>query len=180
MARRTKPPVPGRLDRARDADARAILSRYYEAERAFPHLNQREVAKLVGIEQRDPGRYIRKLRSGERSGKVLRQRLSKPPETKEPGTYVVSTRIGTDTNGRPIIRTAKISIAGKTPRMDIGRVLRTAVGREAVVKAVEATVEGSPLGESQEDDEEAWQIIGAHPAQHRVTKVVHVDWTSAR
>lgn len=127
------------------AEARAILSRYYEAERAFPHLTQRQIAATLLPGRRDPARLIRQLRSGERLNVARRevQRAEKErAESPQPGAFVAAVEY-VDENGVHRIRRIDLRVPGAPTRLDVFRIARRPQWRNAIEQALQVQRDGS-------------------------------------
>lgn len=137
MARRVKRQVQTPREAA---EARAILARYFEAERAFPHLTQKQIAATLLPGRRDPARLIRQLRSGERLS-VARKEVTaasrEREENKEPGLFVATVQVGETPDGQPIIRRIDMRVPGAPSRLDVFRIARREQWKAAVVDALQ-------------------------------------------
>ncbi len=91
MARIRRPPV-----QRRTAVANYLVTRADEEKRRHPEKSYSQIGRELGIRQKDPARLIRKLRSGETSGRLIVPELLGRPTRRVPipqrlrGRFVVA------------------------------------------------------------------------------------------
>lgn len=142
MARKVKRQVQAPREAA---EARAILARYYEAQRAFPNLTQKQIAGTLLPGRRDPARLIRQLRSGERLtvGRREVERAEKERrEVPEPGAFVATVEY-VDDSGVRRIRRIDLRVPGAPSRLDVFRIARRPQWRNATESALQIQRDGS-------------------------------------
>ncbi|MHB8674575.1 MAG: hypothetical protein ACYDAK_12985 [Candidatus Limnocylindrales bacterium] len=119
-------------------EARAILARYYEAERAFPGMTQRQIAATLLPSRRDPSRLIRQLRSGERLG-VARKEVAAAErerrEHREPGAFVSTFSYIDTATGQRKVRRVDMRVPGAPSRLDVFRIARRPAWKDATIAA---------------------------------------------
>lgn len=104
MARRPKKATPRETE-----ESRFLASRIQDAKRRG--YTNREIGEAFGINERT----VRKIRSGESSGtRTYRQRIEKAPRSASPSIVRMDLRIGTDTDGNPVVRTVNAKVPALT------------------------------------------------------------------